>query len=248
VCGEDYAPSRKDQTRHGACRYNFEPQAAPEEEWAGRPFDDARNNFRVPPQRYEGARDLSAAPIRVAVVDVETTALDASFGRVLCAVAQFFAPDEMLVWRADTYPEWQAGKRFSDKDLVSDILLGIEDADIVVAHNGTNYDLPFLRTRAMIHGLAPVHPKKIYDPVLLARRQFRFHSNRLDSINKVLKTSTQKTDLDPETWAKAYGDGDPTAMESIVQHCVQDVLSLCEASRIMAPYISQLDRFGSAFR
>ena len=127
----------------------------------GRGFQDVRNTCPV-------------NPLRVAVFDLECTALDAVFGRILCGVIQLYGPDELVVLRADDYASWKAGKRSDDKDLVADILAVLEKADVVFAHNGTNYDYPFLRTRAMIHGLPAVQPKKIIDPLPKSRKDFRF--------------------------------------------------------------------------
>ncbi len=100
----------------------------------GRPFDDPRNNARLNTARNEG-RVPGLSPIRVAVFDIETTGLNAGFGVVLCAVIKFFGPDETRIYRADDYPAWQKGERANDKDLVADILAGLEEADIVVGHN-----------------------------------------------------------------------------------------------------------------
>ncbi|MEI7591531.1 MAG: ribonuclease H-like domain-containing protein, partial [Deltaproteobacteria bacterium] len=127
----------------------------------GRLFSDPRN----------GKNPVN--PIRTCVFDIETTGLNASFGRVLCAALQFYGPDELIVFRSDQYPDWKKGLRANDKDIVSDILAELEKADIVIAHNGLAFDAAFLRTRAIIHGLPPVNSKKIIDPVLLARKIFR---------------------------------------------------------------------------
>lgn len=224
----------------------FEPQAAPDEKWDGRPFDDPRNNFRKPAwTQGVPMRDVLASPIRVAVIDIECSGLDASFGRVLCGVTRLFSPDEVRVRRADEYDEWNTGRRGSDAKLVEAILRDVEEADIILGHNATAYDLPFLRTRALIHGLPPVHPKKIIDPVLLARKTFRFHSNSLDSISMMIGTSESKTRLNPRIWAAALMDGDRAALDEITDHCIKDVDVLCEVARRVAPYVKQIDTIGS---
>ena len=213
-------------------------------EHASRPFDDPRNNFTIKKEKGE-KRDLLSSPIRVGVIDIETTGLDASFGRVLCGVSMLFSPDETIIRRADQYDDWDSGRRSSDKGLVEAILLDLEKCDIVIGHNATYFDLPFLRTRALIHGLNPVHPKKIFDPVLLARKVFRFHSNSLDSISNVLGTGDVKTKLAPKVWVRAMFDGDVAALDEVVEHCIMDVRVLTEIADKMSPYIRQLDNLGS---
>lgn len=212
---------------------------------AYRPFGDDRNNFTFPKSNYGPKRDLLASPLRVAVLDLETTGLDASFGRILCGVSMFWSPDETRIRRADEYDNWNSGRRSSDKGLVEAILLDVEEADIIIAHNGTAFDLPFLRTRALVHGLQPVHPKKILDPVWLARRVFRFHRNSLEAISNVLGTPDMKTKLLPRVWTAAMFDGDTDALDQIVEHCVADVRVLADVARKMSPYIKQIDSIGS---
>jgi uncharacterized protein YprB with RNaseH-like and TPR domain len=229
----------------------FEPQSISELPVppAGRPFADPRNNFTAPAYNVGvPRRDLLSSPIRVAVFDIEATSLNASFGRVLCAVARFFSPDEVKVWRADSYQSWKTGWRSNDEELVRDILEGLSEADIWVAHNGCRYDVPFMRTRALIHRMPAVHPKKIWDPCLQARKDFLFVSNRLDGINRDLQTRTQKTDVDPHVWASATMDHDvhgQQAMDYVVEHCKADVDSLCETAKLLAPYNRQIDSWGS---
>ena len=243
-----HADCYKAALQAGANALNFEPARAPTSlaEFSARPFQDPRNNFKFPAyNKGVKKRDLDLDPIRVAVFDIETTGLDASMGRVLCAVAQFYGPREKHVWRADSYPEWKTGRRGNDRALIADILGKLEQADIVIAHNGLWFDMAFLRTRALIHGLPPVHPKKIIDPMQKARKEFRFHRNSLDAISTVLGTKDHKTPLNPNTWAAAMFDGDKAAMDEIVAHCEADVEVLAEVARKMAPFVRQIDAIGS---
>lgn len=199
----------------------------------GRFFNDPRN----------GRNPVN--PVRVAVFDIETTGLNASFGRVLCAAIQFYGPEELKVFRADQYPEWKKGLRSDDSKLVADILAALEPADIIIAHNGVNFDTAFLRTRALIHGLPPVHPKKIVDPVLIARKVFRFHSNSLESIAAMLGTDFKKTPVAPQYWITALADGNKESLDYIVTHCIKDIYVLEEIAKKIMPYAKQIDSIGS---
>jgi uncharacterized protein YprB with RNaseH-like and TPR domain len=212
----------------------------------GRPFRDPRNKFSMP--AYNAGvprRDLDVSPIRVGVFDIEATGLNASFSRMLCVAIHKFAPNERIILRADEYPGWKEGKRASDRELVLDTLKAIDDVDILIAHNGVQYDMPFIRTRALIHGLPPVHPKKIVDPVFLARKVFKFHSNALDAISVTLGTDVQKTKIPPQVWMAAIGDGDKEAMDYIVDHCIKDVDVLTEIAHRFMPYVREINALGS---
>ena len=72
----------------------------------------------------------------------------------------------------------------SDKKLLEEFVKVVEIADELVAHNGDNYDIKWLRTRCAFHGIK--FPDKIpsYDTLKKARKQFRLNSNKLDYMAK----------------------------------------------------------------
>ena len=121
----------------------------------------------------------------------------------------------------------------------------LEEIDILVAHNGVGFDLRFLRTRALEHGLPPLNPAKIVDPVLAARRNLRLPSNSLDSIARHIRATNEKTVLEPGLWARAVMDGDKESMDYIVEHCVKDVEVLAEVTWSLRGYIRVIDALGS---
>lgn len=236
----DYNRRRREGAQYQQPRY--EPQSVVDAPGPlGRPLDDPRNNPRLNEKRREGF----LTPVRVAVLDIETSGLNAGFGVVLCAVVKLYGPDERRVFRADEYEPWKQGRRADDGPLLRDILSCMEDADILIAHNGLKFDLPFLRTRAVVHGLPPVNFQKIIDPVQLARQHFRFPSNSLNSISHVIGTQAEKTPLRPETWQRATMNGDKDAMNEIVAHCIADVDVLEEICWKLRGYVRTIDKAGS---
>jgi len=200
----------------------------------GRYFDDERNTTER--TRFN--------PVRVATFDIETTNLNATFGRVLCAVVQFADEAEPHIFRGDSYPTWEK-HRSDDSMIVADILACLEEADVLIAYNGVDFDMAMLRTRALIAGLPPVNPKKIIDPVIIARKQLRLHSNRLDAVAQALGTEFDKTPVDFKIWLEASMDGSSTAMDYITEHCIADVYVLEEVAYKMRHYVKQIDAIGS---
>lgn len=72
----------------------------------------------------------------------------------------------------------------SDAALVQDLWSELQKADIVVAHNGDKFDMPWVQARAIKYGLPPLPPKKFVDTLKVAKRLIRIPSNSLDSITK----------------------------------------------------------------
>ena len=201
---------------------------------AGRTVNDPRNKKRI-----------GLSPIKICVVDIETTALNAGFGRILCAVVKSYDPPGTKIFRGDEYPSWKAGRRSDDFEITAEIMAFLEEQDVLIAHNGVGFDLRFIRTRALAHGLPALNPMKIIDPVLSARRNLSLPSNRLEAIQMHINTSAQKTPLSPAIWARAAMDGDKEAMDLIVEHCVADVDVLEEVAWALRGYIRVIDTLGS---
>ena len=62
----------------------------------------------------------------------------------------------------------------------------MDQADIIIAHNGNNFDLPSLNTRFLINNMLPPSSFRSIDTLKSARKHFQFVWNRLDYINQVM--------------------------------------------------------------
>ena len=183
------------------------------------------------------------------VFDIEATDLDADRGVVLCVCWESSTqPGKVHTLRNDVVAadEWKKGVRGNDKEIVKQVCTLIKAHDVLVAHNGTRYDIPFLRTRALRWGLRPLREMKVVDPLQIAWRKFRLRSNRLGSLSDHLGISDKKTPLDLSIWADATLNGNKKAMDLIVEHCVADVKVLSGVLSHVKPFIRQLDDRGSA--
>jgi uncharacterized protein YprB with RNaseH-like and TPR domain len=80
----------------------------------------------------------------------------------------------------------------NDKRIIEGIWALVNEADIVIAHNGQKFDMPRLNSRFILNGLQPPLPYQIIDTLLHIRRQFGFTSNKLDYVNKLLNLERKK--------------------------------------------------------
>lgn len=221
-------------------------QIPPRREPEGRAWNDIRNNARFNKARQEVDPQMRGlAPFRSAVYDLETTDLNGQIGRILCGVILVFDPEELYVFRADNYEAWNRGQRSDDREITGDILAVLECCDVHYAHNGRWFDQKFLATRAVAHQFKPVQPQKLVDPCQKARQQFALASNSLESVADHFQIPMKKTPFESNIWAKAMLDGDPSAMQYIVEHCITDVYVLAHVSRRISPWVKQIDMIGS---
>ena len=114
----------------------------------------------------------------------------------------------------------------NDKRIIEGIWKLINEADIVIAHNGEKFDIPKLNTRFILNGLQPPLPYQQIDTLKHIRRQFGFTSNKLDYVNKLLNLERKK-DTNFELWENCM-KGNANALSEMEEYNVQDVRILEE--------------------
>lgn len=112
----------------------------------------------------------------------------------------------------------------------------IDQADIIVAHNGIAFDTAWFRSRCMIHGLRPPSPFKEVDTLKEIRRGFRFPSNSLKSLMIDLDLERKIETGGFELWARCMR-GEREAFETMQEYNIGDIVSLEELYIKLLPWI-----------
>ena len=179
--------------------------------------------------------------MKIATYDIETSALSANFGIVLCAVVKPWQ-GECKVFRIDELP---GATRSDDTKLVAAIIEELNQYMILVAHNGVKFDRVFLNTRATKNGTTLLNPRgNMIDPVILARKYLRMSYNGLDTIAQYFQTSHQKTPVMGHLWIQAVIDRDEVALQEIINHCMEDVYVLEEVAEKLVPFVGKINEWG----
>jgi uncharacterized protein YprB with RNaseH-like and TPR domain len=71
------------------------------------------------------------------------------------------------------------GGSYDDTALVRNLWDVINEADIIVAHNGDAFDIKVIQARFIFHKLSPPRPFKTVDTKKATKRVARFNSNKL---------------------------------------------------------------------
>lgn len=111
-----------------------------------------------------------------------------------------------------------------DAWLLKNLIHRLNQADEIVAHNGSHFDLPWIRTRALKHGIPCNWNFKVFDTLVEARRRLYLNSNSLDYISKFLDRKG-KTKTDFSWWIDVMNDK-PGALDRMVRYCKRDVREL----------------------
>ena len=82
------------------------------------------------------------------------------------------------------YPEAYEKDPENDFHVVKKVWELLNEADIVVAHNGDKFDMRKCNARFIYHGLGPISPVKSIDTLKVARKYFYFNANHLNNLGE----------------------------------------------------------------
>lgn len=127
----------------------------------------------------------------------------------------------------------------NDRPLLAELWKLLNEADIVVAHNGRKFDMRKINARLIINGFKPPSPYKIVDTLEIAKASFAFTSNRLeyiaDKLNKTYRKQKHGEYPGFELW-RAVLAGDKKAWAAMRTYNEYDVLSLEETYLRLRPW------------
>lgn len=145
-------------------------------------------------------------------------------------------------WLGDDKVFYQENRKDDDKKIVSKLSELLDEADIVVAHNGAEFDLKQIRARAVVHRLSPHSPVKIIDTLKIAREEFGFPSNSLEYLSTVLNLSRKKDSHKKfpgfELWLECLRNNEE-AWEELKVYNIEDVLVLEELYQVFKPWATK---------
>ncbi len=112
-----------------------------------------------------------------------------------------------------------------DKKMLEAFGKVVAEADEMVGHNLSRFDMPWIRTRCLFHGLPPIAERKEIDTLKWARSKFYFNSNKLDYIATFLGLGGKiKTEFG--LWKEVVLNRCPKAMKAMCEYCQYDVILL----------------------
>lgn len=110
------------------------------------------------------------------------------------------------------------------------------EADIVLAHNGIAFDVKKVNARFLKYGLPPPSPYKIVDTRNIARKYFKFDSNKLDDLGDYLGLGRKVKHEGFSMWLGCEA-GDKKSWNQMLKYNKQDVILMEKIYLKMLPYI-----------
>jgi predicted RNA-binding Zn-ribbon protein involved in translation (DUF1610 family) len=134
----------------------------------------------------------------------------------------------------------------NDKKLLQQFVEIAGQADELVGHNGDKFDLAWIRTRCLFHGIEMFPKYTTIDTLKVSRAKFRFNSNRLDYIAKFLGLGGKiKTEFN--LWKDIVLSNSKPAMEKMIKYCKRDVTLLEKVYKLMGGHIEARTHYGVVF-
>lgn len=200
----------------------------------------------------EDVGEIVEKPLRVLLFDIETRPHEAyvwdfwnqnishdqikDYGHPISFAAKWLGSDDIVYEEART----KSNKPGSDKQLTRKLMRLLDQADVVVAHNGKAFDVKKMKARALKHGIQPPSPYKICDTFLIAKREFKLDRNSLEYIAEFLECTPKLKDRRYPGFSlwKECMNGNPDAWEEMREYNIQDIGTLEEVYLKMRPWIT----------
>jgi len=183
--------------------------------------------------------------VKIGILDIETKPR-----KVYCwgvweqniAPSQIISDLEILTYafkwlgEEDVYWDSTEGDK-TEEELLSTLKGFLDEADIIVAHNGDRFDVPIINTKFLEYGIDPPSPYKRIDTLKVLKSNFKLTSNRLDFAAKFLGKEGKLATGGMQLWIDCINNV-KSAWVKMVDYNVQDVLVLEEVYVKIRPWIT----------
>lgn len=112
----------------------------------------------------------------------------------------------------------------------------LDEADALVSWNGKGFDTKHMNREFLLTGLTPPSPAKEIDLMLVAKRRFRFVSNKLDNVAQELGLGGKVKHSGFELWRRCLA-GERAAWNELRKYNEQDVHLLVDLYYRLLPWI-----------
>ncbi len=187
---------------------------------------------------------------KVLLFDIETTPITAytwgpkwetnllefiDYSRILSFSAKWFGNKNTITRGWPDYKGYKPGQ-LNDKEIVKEIWAIFNEADVILAHNGNNFDIRIMNARFAFHELTPPSPYKVLDTKTEVKKHLRLPSYKLDDICDYFKIGRKLHHEGFPLWIKCMA-GDEKAWNTMLKYNKLDVLLLEKIYLKIRPWI-----------
>jgi uncharacterized protein YprB with RNaseH-like and TPR domain len=133
-----------------------------------------------------------------------------------------------------------------DKIMLQKFIEVANTASEIIGHNGDKFDMAWVRTRCLLHGITMFPSYTTIDTLKVARSKFRFNSNKLNYIADYLGIGT-KIKTEYSLWKDIVLHKDKVAMAKMIKYCQKDVVLLEQVFNALKNHIEPKTHYGVIF-
>jgi len=167
--------------------------------------------------------------LKIGIVDIETSDLDAYFGYIICACIKNYK-GSILTYRIDNYE--------NEKEMLRSLVKDLNTYDLLVGWFSSAFDFPFINTRCLIYHIKPPIKKYRRDLCFVSRGNLRLPNNKLRTVTQALEGKTLKTFTTPKIKIAAIRN-ETWALNFFVNHCRKDVIDTEKDYNRLMPLLSE---------
>lgn len=153
---------------------------------------------------------------------------------ILCVGAWWLGDRDVMM-----FSKWEHGT----ESMLQSIADLITEADMIIGKNSERFDVPWLMTEFLKHGIKMPPPTTHLDLEKTARKNFRFLSNKLEFIVEYLGVGKKMDTGGFELWEKVMS-GNEAARKKMLRYCARDVKITGKLYRKMRGFIPNHPHMG----
>ena len=143
---------------------------------------------------------------------------------ILCFAYKWLGEKETHFLSLPDFKGYTKDKK-NDEHLVNELHKLFDQAEVIIAHNGDAFDIKKANSRFIQHRLEPPSPYKTIDTLKIARRNFKFDSNKLDHLGQYLKLGRKVKHEGFSLWLGCMA-GEKASWKKMETYNKQDVVLL----------------------
>lgn len=159
--------------------------------------------------------------------DLETTGTTAEYDSLLVGCVKPYGR------RVEVYSVTKPGE---DRSATAALAERLNSAYVWVTFYGRRFDVPFLESRLLHHGLPPLQHRLHIDLYMLIRYRLALSRRSQAHLLRWLNAPEQKMSLSPDVWNEVVRDPDK-GLKTLVRRCASDVRGLEALYRRLRPWI-----------
>jgi len=162
---------------------------------------------------------------------------------IMCWSAKWLGENKIYSSSIADFKEYKTNPE-NDKKLMEGLWELLDQADIVIAHNGIRFDKRRIQARFIYHRIKIPSPYRMIDTLPIARYEFCFTSNKLNDIAQFLGVGRKNDTNGFQLWKDCLENKNKSAWYKMKKYNQQDVVLLERVYLVMRPFIRNHPNIG----